>query len=104
LLFKGDPLTVTVSIAAAFAGIIAMAAALQGFVLGIGQIPAHAVGWLARLSMIAGGVLLAVPAPRVTGLSFGANLATGAALAAFGLLILSISLRVTEKEKRRTTP
>jgi len=104
LLFKGDPLTVTIAIGAAFAGIIAMAAALQGFVLGIGQIPNHVLGWLVRLSMIAGGVLLAMPAPRVTGLSFSGNLAAGAALAAAGLLILSISLRVTEKEKRRTTP
>ncbi|MBZ0146211.1 MAG: TRAP transporter fused permease subunit, partial [Pseudorhodoplanes sp.] len=104
LLFKGDPLTVTIAIGAAFAGMVAMAAALQGFVLGIGPIPNHALGWLARLSMIAGGVLLAMPAPRVTGLSFGGNLAAGAALAAAGLVILSISLRVTEKEKRRTTP
>lgn len=102
LLFKGEPLHVTIAIAAAFAGIIAMAAALQGFVVGIGRIPNHLFGWLVRAAMIAGGLLLAAPTPRITGLSFTGNLATGAALAVAGLLTLSALLRVTDK--RRATP
>ncbi len=102
LLFIGDPPTVTIAIGAAFAGVIVMAAALQGFVLWIGQIPNHIFGWLARACMIAGGMLLATPSPRLTGFSFAANLAAGATLAAAGLLILSLSLHATEK--RRITP
>jgi hypothetical protein len=79
-----------------------MAAALQGYVLGIGQIPPTLSGTIARALMIAGGVLLAVPAPRLSGFSFTANLTIGAALAAFGLLTLAFKLR--RMEKGRTSP
>jgi hypothetical protein len=68
-----------VSIPAAFVGIGVMAAALQGYVLGIGQIP-----------------------PTLSGFSFTANLTIGAALAAFGLLTLAFKLR--RMEKGRTSP
>jgi len=102
LLFKGDALTIMVSISAAFAGIGVMAAALQGYVLGIGQIPPTLSGTIARALMIVGGILLAVPAPRLSGLSFTANLAIGAALAALGLLTLAFKLR--RMEKGRTSP
>ena len=102
LLFIGDPLTVTISIVAAFVGISVTAAALQGYVLGIGQIPNHIFGWMARASMVAGGALLAAPTPRLTGLSFTSNLAAGSALAATGLLMLFALLRATNK--KRATP
>jgi TRAP transporter 4TM/12TM fusion protein len=102
LLFKGDPATVILSIGAAIAGVVLLGAALQSYVLGIGQVPASAAGWLARAAMIGGGVLLAAPAPRLTGLSFGANLAAGAAVAALGLLLVSVAVR--RSEKGRTSP
>jgi TRAP transporter 4TM/12TM fusion protein len=88
LLLKGDPGMVAVSIGAALGGLILLAAALQGYVLGLGPIPRHAGGWIARLAMIAGGLLLAAPAPQLTGLPFSANLGAGAALAVLGLLIV----------------
>jgi len=88
LLFKGDPGTVIVSIAAAFLGMVLAAAALQGYVLGLGRIPNHPGGLIARFVLIAGGFLLAVPVPRLTGLPFSVNLSIGAALAIFGLLLL----------------
>jgi TRAP-type uncharacterized transport system fused permease subunit len=88
LLLKGDPAAVAVAVAAAFAGIVVIAAALQGYVLGLGLIPRHIGGWAARVALIAGGFLLAAPAPRLTGLSFVANLACGATLAVLGLLLL----------------
>ncbi len=88
LLFKGDPAIVFVSIVAAFPGVILIAAALQGHVIGLGRIPAHAGGIAARIAMIAGGFLLATPVPRLTGLPFAANLLIGAGLAIFGLLLL----------------
>ena len=88
LLFKGDPGTVAVSIAAAFLGMVLAAAALQGHVVGIGRIPNHPGGLIARISLIGGGLLLAAPVPRLTGLPFMVNLSIGAALAIFGLLLL----------------
>jgi TRAP transporter 4TM/12TM fusion protein len=102
LLFKGDPLTVTISITAAFAGIVPLAAALQGYVLGIGLIPNSLPGWAARLLLIVGGVLLATPVPRLTGLPFATNIALAAGLVISGLVLLSVVVR--KIEQGRTTP
>src|SRR5690606_38844562 len=89
LLLKGDVATVGIAIGAAFLGIVLIAAALQGYVIGLGRSPASAAGWIGRLALVLGGILLATPGPRLTGLSFAATLAAGAALAALGLLLLS---------------
>ncbi len=102
LLFKGDPLMVTVSITAAFIGIVPLSAALQGYVLGIGLIPNNPSGWFSRLLLIAGGLLLAAPVPRLTGLPFATNLALATALIAAGLFVLSVIVR--KSEQGRTTP
>jgi TRAP-type uncharacterized transport system fused permease subunit len=88
LLFKGDPGTVIASITAAFLGMVLAAAALQGYVLGLGRIPNHPGGLIARIALIAGGFLLATPVPQLTGLPFAANLFIAAGLAIFGLLLL----------------
>lgn len=97
LLLKGEPATVALSVSLAFAGIVVLASALQGYVLGIGRIPRHAGGFLARGLMIAGGILLAVPAPRLTGLPFAANVTAGAAVAVLALLMVFTFVRKTEK-------
>jgi TRAP transporter 4TM/12TM fusion protein len=97
LLLKGDVATVALNVALAFGGVTIMAAALQGYVLGIGIIPRHAGGLLVRLVMVAGGVLLAAPSPRLTGLPVTANIAIGAAAAALGLLTAYAFIRKTER-------
>ena len=56
--------------------------------LGLGRIPRHPGGVIARIAVIAGGFLLAAPVPRLTGLSFTLNLLMGAGLAVLGLLLL----------------
>lgn len=102
LLLKGEPATVALSIGAALGGVAILGAALQGYVLGIGQIAHSALGFTARAAMIAGSLLLAAPSPRLTGLSFGASLAAGAALAVLGLLLVSVAAR--NSETGRTSP
>jgi TRAP transporter 4TM/12TM fusion protein len=97
LLLKGDPATVALSVSLAFLGIVLMAAALQGYVLGIGRVPGTAAGRLARVLMVGGGLLLAAPSPRLTGLTFSANVAAGCAAAAFALLVIFAMVRKTEK-------
>lgn len=97
LLLKGDPATVALSVSLAFAGIVMLGAGLQGYVLGIGRIPNHAVGLITRLLLIVGGLLLAVPSPRLTGLSFAVNAALGAGLAVAALLTAFAVVRKTEK-------
>jgi TRAP-type uncharacterized transport system fused permease subunit len=99
LLLKGDISTVALSVSFAFAGIVVLGAALQGYVLGIGRIPTNAVGWIARVLMIAGGLLLAVPSPHLTGLPFAANAAAGAATTVLALLMIFALARKTEKRR-----
>jgi TRAP transporter 4TM/12TM fusion protein len=102
LLFRGDAQTVLISIAAAFAGIVPLAAALQGYVAGIGRIPNSPSGWLARSLLIAGGALLAVPSPSLTGFPFKTNLAIAAGLVIAGLSLLTVLVK--KLEQGRTTP
>lgn len=97
LLLKGDPGTVALSVSLALAGIVLLGAALQGYVLGIGRIPTHAGGWIVRALMIGGGLLLAAPSPRLTGLPFAVNAAIGAAAAVAALLMMFALVRKTEK-------
>lgn len=87
LLLKGEPGTVALSIVAALLGVALIASALQGYVLGLGRIPGHVRGWVVRLLLMGGGALLALPAPRLTGLAFELNLAAGASIAAMGLFL-----------------
>ena len=97
LLLKGDLATVALSVSFAFAGIVVLGAALQGYVLGLGRIPRDAAGWIARGLMIAGGLLLAIPSPQLTGLSFALNVAMGAATTVMALLVIFASIRKTER-------
>ncbi|MGE0564450.1 MAG: TRAP transporter permease [Pseudolabrys sp.] len=99
LLFKGDPVSVALNICLAFAGIAAVASALQGYVVGIGRIADHAGGLLARALVIAGGLLLAAPVPRITGLSMTLNIALGCAGIVSGLLLVSTFAKKTERER-----
>ena len=99
LLLKGDASTVALSVSLGFSGIVVLGAALQGYVLGIGRIPTNAVGWIARALMITGGLLLAVPSPRLTGQPFAVNAAVGAAAALVALLLIFALARKTEKRR-----
>jgi hypothetical protein len=54
--------------------------------------------------MIAGGFLLAAPAPRLTGLSFAGNLAAGAGLIILGILLTFAFVKKAERERERTSP
>jgi TRAP transporter 4TM/12TM fusion protein len=97
LLLRGDPALVALSVAFAFAGIVLVSAALQGYVLGLGRVPPGPAGWLARAGMIAGGLLLTAPSPRLTGLPVAANVATGSAVAVCALLVVFALVRKAEK-------
>jgi TRAP-type uncharacterized transport system fused permease subunit len=97
LLLKGTAGAVLLAIAAALVGVVVIAAALQGYLLGLGPVPRHAGGWLARAMLIAGGVLLAAPAPQLTGLPQAGNLGAGTVLTVLGLFIIFGFARKAEK-------
>ena len=94
LLLRGDPLIVVASIVFAFIGIGLAAAALQGYVLRLGQIPLTLGGHLARGLMLVGALYLSVPVEAFVGLKMPAAIALGLGLALAGLgLLYSINKR-----------
>jgi TRAP transporter 4TM/12TM fusion protein len=97
LLLRGDPAMVALSLCCAFTGIIVLAAALQGYVIGIGNIPRHAGGMLVRALMIIGGLMLATLSPRLTGLPVTINVAIGATAVVLALLMSYALVRKTER-------
>jgi TRAP-type uncharacterized transport system fused permease subunit len=101
LLFKGGAGEVALAIGLAFAGIILAAAAMQGHVPALGRIPTHPAGWIARLALIAGGLLLAVPSPRLTGLSLGVNVAIAAVLVLAGVVLLWLMTNEQRQIRRK---
>ncbi len=88
LLLRGEPAIVVTSIVFAFLGIGIAAAALQGYVVRIGQIPNTTGGWLVRALLLAGAVYMAIPVQRLVGLEMPAAIATGVTLAGAGILVL----------------
>jgi TRAP-type uncharacterized transport system fused permease subunit len=97
LLLKGEAMAIVLAVTFAFAGIVMLGSALQGYVLGIGVIPRNAGGLMVRALMIGGGLLLAAPSPRLTGLPFSVNIAVGALAAGLALLMTYALVRKTER-------
>jgi TRAP transporter 4TM/12TM fusion protein len=93
LLLQGDFATVMASIASAAIGVGAAAAALQGYVLRFGLIPKTATGWIVRALLLTGALYMAIPVPRLVGLSMPAAIALGAAFCAAGLTLLYFANR-----------
>jgi TRAP-type uncharacterized transport system fused permease subunit len=100
LILRGDPGTIIFSVAAAAAGLIIFAAALQGYVVGVGRVPAHIGGWIARVALLAAGILLAVPAPQFTGIPIPVSLGLGVGLTACGLLLLFVFNARTRQRRK----
>jgi TRAP-type uncharacterized transport system fused permease subunit len=98
LLLRGDPVTVTTSIVFAFLGIGAAAAALQGYVVRIGEIPNSIAGWIVRALLIAGALYMAIPVPRLVGLEMPVAIAAGLALAGAGILLLYFTNRASGRK------
>jgi TRAP-type uncharacterized transport system fused permease subunit len=88
LLLRGDAVTVAASIGFALLGVAIAAAALQGYVAGLGRIPGSVPGWLVRALLLAGALYMAIPVPRFVGLAMPLAMATGFALACAGLGLL----------------
>jgi TRAP-type uncharacterized transport system fused permease subunit len=64
LILRGAPGEIVVVVGTAVAGIALIAAALEGYVVGIGP-----AGWAARVLLFAGGLMMAMPGGGELGLS-----------------------------------
>jgi len=65
MLLGGSPFETVRDLALSLAGITALAGGLQGYVLGLGALSASARGVVGRASLVAGGLLLALPGASV---------------------------------------
>jgi hypothetical protein len=78
-----------VVVGTAVAGIALIAAALEGYVVGIG-----AAGWAARVLLFAGGLMMAMPGGGELGLSHLQLSLGGLALAAAGAALAWLTARL----------
>lgn len=87
LILKGSPSTVIVAVVSAFAGVFLFASSLQGYVIGGGVIHNSPLGWVARLLLLAGGGLAALPSLPQLGLTPLMTALIGTSIGAAGILL-----------------
>jgi TRAP transporter 4TM/12TM fusion protein len=97
LILRGSPWEIVVVVGTAVVGIAFLAAALQGYVLGIGTVAPSAVGWAARLLLLSGGLVMAMPGGGELGLSHVQLSLVGVALAAAGAALTWLGARATAR-------
>ncbi len=68
LIGRGEPLEVLITFGAAVVGVILVAGALQGYLVGIGRLMVFGpVGWVCRLLLMAAGVIMMLPGGELVG-------------------------------------
>ncbi|MDQ2779961.1 MAG: TRAP transporter fused permease subunit [Pseudomonadota bacterium] len=81
LIGRGEPWDIAIVIVTAFIGILLIASAFEGYLVGFGMLGKRALGLLARVLLFAAGMAMALPGGRDIGLSH-AQLALAALLLA----------------------
>jgi len=94
LILRGTPLEIAIVVGTAIVGILLIASALEGYLVGVGLL-AGPVGRAARALIGAGGVFLALPGGDELGLSHLRLSLTGIALAVAGAAVAKASARRT---------
>lgn len=61
LIMRGEPGEIAVVVGTAFLGILLIASALEGYLVGFGRLGDRLAGWLSRLLLFAGGLMMALP-------------------------------------------
>jgi TRAP transporter 4TM/12TM fusion protein len=87
LILRGAPMEILIVVGTAVAGVALIAAALEGYVVGVGTLAPSAAGWFARLLLLAGGMAMALPGGGELGLSHLHLSLIGALLAVAGVLL-----------------
>lgn len=93
LLGQGSAGEIITVVAAATAGVALVAAALQGYLIGVGRLGSGGLGWSARALLGTGGLVLAAPGGGMIGWSHLELGALAAVLIAPGLLLGRIARR-----------
>ncbi len=100
LILKGSPAEVIGVLLTAFPGVMMIAAALQGYIVGGGLLQGSPMRWLARGLLLLGGLALAAPGGRLIPLDNTILAASGAACAGLAFLLLRLAARPAASETR----
>lgn len=96
LLFQGPPMQIAAVFGSAVIGVLMIACASQGWMIGLGAYPKGAAGALLRGLTLCGGLALALPGNALTGI------APLALLAAAGALLLPVLIALSLLNRRAT--
>jgi len=91
LIMRGEPAEIAIVVATAFAGILLIASALEGYLIGFGRLGHHAAGWMARILTFFGGLMMALPGGGDLGLSHVQLSLLGVALVVLGLILSKLT-------------
>lgn len=87
LIMRGEPGEIAIVVGTAFLGILLIASALEGYLVGFGRLGDRLTGWLSRLLLFAGGLMMALPGGGELGLSHLQLFLFGGVLAAAALVL-----------------
>lgn len=95
LLMQGGVGEVLIVLATAMVGVALVSAALQGYLLGFGELGRGSIGVLVRVAVFAAGLLLAAPGGGMLGVPHTALVASGLLLVLGALVIATIRRRIS---------
>ena len=97
LILRGEPMEIVIVVITAFIGILLLASAMEGWLIGFGRLGQGPIGWLARALLFAAGVSMALPGGGDLGWSHLELSLTGVVLvlAALGIAKLAGNRRDT---------
>jgi TRAP transporter 4TM/12TM fusion protein len=95
LIMRGEPMDIVVVVATAFLGILLIASAFEGYLIGFGLLGKRAMGWIARLMLFCAGMAMALPGGGDLGLSHLQLALTGIVLAAMALVLAKLTRPTT---------
>jgi len=95
LIGRGEPMEVLVTFGAAVIGVVLVAAALQGYLVGVGRLGAadNPVSWVCRLLLMAAGVLMMMPGGDLVGVDHATLNVTAAVLAVVSVILARLFRR-----------
>ncbi len=93
LILRGSPGEIAVVVATAVVGILLIASALEGYLLGLGELRGGPIGWVARALFLAAGLAMALPGGGQLELSHLQLSLVGAGLAAAAVLLVWVARR-----------
>ena len=101
LILRGSPTEIVIVVLTAFIGILLIASALEGWLVGFGALGNGPAGWLARLLLLGGGISMALPGGGELGLSHVQLSLMGIAFVLASLLLATLARRALPAAARR---